>query len=240
MAGVQEMNGSGCATGPRLRRAAVFLNGEYAAADVFYREVAAAADILVAADGGAARMLALGLTPSVVVGDFDSLAPEELRQVTAHGARVVRHPVRKDRTDAEIACREALTLGVGVLDLVGGLGAAFDHAVGHLAVLRWLAGRGVPARLLDPSLTCMVMPGHSRLQVAAVGARFSLQPLTARVMVSLQGFEYELTRATLRADSCRGLGNTVAAARAEVRIHTGAAAVIIAAPQLAEWELRAR
>lgn len=234
------MSGQRSVACPQAKIAAVFLNGEYAAADEFYRAVAAAADVLMAADGGAARMLALGLFPSVVVGDFDSLTPEALGQLAARGARVVRHPSRKDQTDAELACEEALRLGAGAIDLVGGLGAAFDHAVGHLAILRRLAGQGVPARLLDPSLTCMVMPRWSRLLVAEVGARFSLQPLTAWAVVTLRGFEYELSAVRLRADSCRGLGNTVVEGQAEVRIHAGAAAVIVGASLQPMWELPTR
>lgn len=220
----------------RAAVAAVFLNGEYEPEPAFYRQAAEGASMLIGADGGAAWMIKLGLPPSVVVGDFDSLSPLALEELQAKGVRSVRHPVRKDRTDAELAVDEALRMGAGAIDVFGGLGAGFDYAVGHVALLRGLARRRVPARLLEPALTFMVMPARSRLSVSAPpGSRFSLQPLTQRAVVSLRGFDYELRAARLRADACRGLGNMVTRHDAEVLVHAGLAAVHVGAPLQPFW-----
>ena len=48
------------------------------------------ADLLVAADGGAAAMLELGFVPHAVVGDFDSLSPEVASRLAECGSEFVR------------------------------------------------------------------------------------------------------------------------------------------------------
>ena len=74
--------------------AAVFLDGEYEDAD-YYRGWAQRAGLVVAANGGARFLLTAGLTPQVVVGDFDSLAPAAVELVQAAGASLSATPSRR-------------------------------------------------------------------------------------------------------------------------------------------------
>ncbi len=147
---------SAAARGPEPRHrsseplAVVFLDGAYEDA-AYYRAWAAAAGLVVAADGGARFLLGAGGAPDVVVGDFDSLPPADAERLAGLGVATVRHPTRKDQTDGELAVDEALRRGAGELVLAGALGA-LDHTLGHLAILRRLAERGVPARLAAPDL----------------------------------------------------------------------------------------
>jgi thiamine pyrophosphokinase len=209
-------------------RAALFLNGDYSDDPDFYRRLAGSADLVVAVDGGAEQLILFGVRPDVAVGDFDSLSRERLAELTAAGVRIVRHPVRKDQTDAELAVGEALRAGDVIIDIAGALGGAFDHSLGSLALLRHLAGIGVVARLAEPALSVTVAVAPCRRVLAApAGSRFSCLPLTRRAVVSLAGFDYELDHTALRADACRGVGNRVARAGAEVVVHAGAAVLTV-------------
>ena len=49
------------------------------------------------------------------IGDFDSLDAAAVEETRRRGARLVRHPVRKDRTDGELAVDEALDAGRAVV-----------------------------------------------------------------------------------------------------------------------------
>ncbi|MHA2428544.1 MAG: thiamine pyrophosphokinase, partial [Candidatus Hermodarchaeia archaeon] len=60
-------------------------------------------DWLIAANGGAQHCMALGLTPTVLIGDFDSLEPEQLETLERDEVTVVTHPAHKDKTDLELA-----------------------------------------------------------------------------------------------------------------------------------------
>jgi len=214
--------------GPQADRAClavVFLDGDYDD-PAYFRGWAQAADMVVAADGGARFLLERGVRPDVVVGDFDSLSAAAVESLEAAGVELVRHPVRKDRTDGEMAADEALRRGAGELVFAGALGA-LDHTLGHLAILRRMAARGVAARLAAPHLTVRVLvaPGEARLDAPA-GRRVSVVPLHGDAMVSLEGFDYALDRGVLPQDACLGLGNAVVAA-ARILVHQGAIAVLV-------------
>jgi thiamine pyrophosphokinase len=206
--------------------AVVFLDGDYGDPS-WYRALAARADILLAADGGAAFLAAQGLVPQAIVGDFDSLAEGVAEALEERGAELVRHPVRKDVTDGELAVEEALRRGAGEVMLAGATGA-LDHTLGHLAILRRLAARGVAARLVGPDLavTVLVAPAEVVL-VAPTGVRVSLAPFGAGATVTLKGFEYPLRHGMLPADACLGLGNHVAVADPRVVVHEGTVVVIV-------------
>jgi thiamine pyrophosphokinase len=209
----------------RARLAAVFLDGDYDD-PAYFRGWAEAADMVVAADGGARFLLEQGIRPDVVVGDFDSLPAAALERLEAAGVELVRHPVRKDRTDGEMAADEALRRGAGELVLAGALGA-LDHTLGHLAILRRLAALGVAARLAAPRLTVRVFAAPDEAQLdAPAGTRVSIVPLQGDARVSLEGFDYLLNRGVLPQDACLGLGNAVAAA-ARILVHEGVVAALV-------------
>jgi thiamine pyrophosphokinase len=207
--------------------AAVFLDGRYEDA-LYYRRWAHEADLVVAADGGARFLTAAGIVPDVLVGDFDSLDERAVDDAARAGAEVVRHPVRKDQTDGELAADEALRRGAGELVLAGALGA-LDHVLGHLALLSAVERRGVAARLVAPHLTVRVLvaPAAARLD-AGPGTRVSLAALAGDAVVTLAGLEYPLSRGVLPAAACLGLGNAVAAGAAgAVTVHEGRVAVLV-------------
>ena len=216
----------GAEKGARALLGAVFLAGEYLE-PAYFRGWAEIADLVVAADGGARFLLDQGITPDLVVGDFDSLVASDVRRLEAAGVELIRHPVRKDRTDGELAVDEALRRGAGEVVLAGALGA-LDHTLGHLAVLRRVAARGVLARLVAPRLVVRVFIAPDDVCLdAPPGTRVSVVPIQGDALVSLRGFDYGLERGLLPRDSCLGLGNAVSAV-ARVLVHEGEVAVLVA------------
>jgi thiamine pyrophosphokinase len=206
--------------------AVVFLDGDYSDPD-WHRALAAQADMVLAADGGARFLAGIGVTPDAVVGDFDSLDPVIAARLQAAGVDFVRHPVRKDVTDGELAVDEALRRGAGEVLLAGATGA-LDHTLGHLAILRRQAARGVAARLVAPSLSVTVLRAPASIRLgAAAGVRVSLIPLGGDPTVSLAGLDYPLDHGVLPADACLGIGNHVAAdGAAAIVVHDGIVAVV--------------
>jgi thiamine pyrophosphokinase len=211
---------------PRGPAAVVFLAGSYEDVD-YYTAWAAKADLVVAADGAAAFLVAQGIRPDVVIGDFDSLPGATLARLVGDGVEIVRHPVCKNETDGELAVAEALRRGAGEVLLAGALGA-LDHTLGHLAILRRLAASGVAARLVSPQLTVRVFeaPAESHLD-AAPPTRVSLVAL-GDALVTLEGLDYPLVRQTLPWDTCLGLGNAVTSSLPSVVVHEGTVAVLVA------------
>lgn len=206
--------------------AAIFLDGEYGEPG-YYRALIGRAGLVLAADGGARFLLALGVLPQAVVGDFDSLSAEDVGRLEAAGVDLVRHPVRKDETDGELAVDEALRRGAGELVLAGGTGA-LDHTLGHIAILRRLAARGIAARLVAPQLSVRVLCAPAEVAlVAGPGARVSVVSLGADAVVTLVGFDYPLDRGVIPSAGCLGLGNSVSGDGARIVLHDGVIAALV-------------
>ena len=98
-------------------------------------------DLVIAADGGVKHTEALGITPHIVLGDFDSLG------YTPTGAEI--HPVEKDDTDAMLAIKKGLALGCTDFVLYGSLdGPRLEHTVANFQALQYLADRGAKGTLV--------------------------------------------------------------------------------------------
>jgi len=207
--------------------AVVFLDGDYND-PTWHRALAGSADIVLAADGGARFLAGLGVTPVAVVGDFDSLDEVTAGRLQAEGVEFLRHPVRKDVTDGELAVEEAVRRGAGEVLLAGATGA-LDHTLGHIAILRSLEGRGVAARLVAPDLTATVLYAPATVALGApAGARVSIAPIGEAATVTLTGLDYPLERGILPADACLGLGNHVAAGGdVRIELHDGCVVVLV-------------
>ena len=68
----------------------------------------AAGDLLVAVDGGADAMARVGLTPSLLIGDLDSISAAALTALQSGGVELIRLQTAKDETDTEAAMRVAI------------------------------------------------------------------------------------------------------------------------------------
>ena len=71
----------------------------------------------------------------------------------------------------------------------------------------------------------LAAPDETRLDAPA-GTRVSIVPLQGDALVTLEGFDYPLSRGVLPQDACLGLGNAVVAA-ARVLVHEGSVAVLV-------------
>ena len=78
-------------------------------------------DLIIAADGGLRNAALRGGTPSLVLGDMDSLESAQVPE----GARL--YPVRKDATDTMLAIKPGLEEGCREFLLFGALGGRLDH-----------------------------------------------------------------------------------------------------------------
>ena len=114
-----------------------------------WRKWVRAGDRIIGADGGAARALAWGLAPDLVIGDLDSLSARQRKALEARGCPFLVHPRAKDDTDLELALTYAAEQGAQEIVILGALGGRLDHTLANLLLLALpqLAGRSV--RLVD-------------------------------------------------------------------------------------------
>ncbi len=161
------------------------------------RDAVARAPLVVAADGGADRALALGLDPVAVIGDLDSIGAARARL-----AGRLHHVAEQETTDfdkalAAVAAPFVLALGV--------LGGRVDHALAALSTLVGQAGRAVVA--LGRHDAVFAAPPALDLALAA-GDRVSLFPLLP-VAGESAGLDWPIAGLDLRPGGRIGTSNRV-------------------------------
>ncbi|MEW6333263.1 MAG: thiamine diphosphokinase [Thermodesulfobacteriota bacterium] len=189
----------------------------------FLRERAAAAvpAALICADGGARHLTALGMIPTLIVGDMDSLDRETRERYASMGVTMILHPRGKDQTDTELALREAFGMSPDEIWIWGALGGRIDHALANLSLLAQGMDRGVEVRLIDSWCELFLVTGRTVIEGQA-GQTISLLPFTEQVTgVTLTGFQYPLTKAVMTVGHPCGVSNVLEAGRGVVEVETG-------------------
>ncbi len=190
-------------------------------------DLAARADLVICADGGVDAARSRGLVPHLVVGDFDSASAAALAWARRRGARLVRYPPDKDRTDTDLAVEHALAAGARRVDIVGALDGRVDHALANVGLLLRAARRGVRARLLRGRAEVFVARGGMPLPGRA-GDLVSLLPLFGPAAgITTAGLRYRLRGGTLRPGSTRGVSNVIVRPPAAVTVRRGWLLVVV-------------
>ncbi|WP_056996238.1 thiamine diphosphokinase [Secundilactobacillus collinoides] len=84
-------------------------------------------------DRGTLRLLNMGVTPLVAIGDFDSLSADELKRVKTAIGDIRQAIPEKDETDTELAVTVALKeYQYDRLDIYGATGGRLDHFLANL------------------------------------------------------------------------------------------------------------
>ena len=132
------------------------------------------APICVAADGGARLALEAGAEPAALIGDFDSVAPEDLSRIPPERQHRIEEQTSTDFEKALVRIDAPLVLGVGFL------GGRLDHQLAVLHVLNALPDR--PCLLLGAQEVICLAPPSIALPTEAgeTVSLFPLGPVTGR------------------------------------------------------------
>ena len=147
-----------CSIAPR---AILMCAGEYEKMEILRR----AEDLVIAVDGGLPRLLAQGIEPDLILGDFDSLGEDLfplLEKLERCGRKkVLRLPREKDDTDTIYAARLCLEQGYRDFLIYGALGGRLDHTMANIQTLAWLRERDARAYLVGKTTLISVLSGES-------------------------------------------------------------------------------
>lgn len=93
--------------------------------------------IFIGADRGAYHLLERGIRPTVIVGDLDSITPNERQALAETGIPIDIYATEKDETDTDLALLKAISYQPNKIVLTGVTGGRLDH---YEAVLRTVCG----------------------------------------------------------------------------------------------------
>ena len=179
--------------------------------------------VVMAADSGLDHARAAGLTPTVLIGDLDSVSTEGLAWAEGNSA-IERHPVDKDATDTELALRHAVGLNPSRIVLMSGGGDRIDHTLAALGALGEVSLTSVPvleAWWGRQRVRVVQGPGRARVSVVP-GSTVSVLALHGPCTgVSLSGAQWPLDHADLEPMSGLGVSNVAVDEVVEVSVTTG-------------------
>ncbi|MDH6371688.1 thiamine pyrophosphokinase [Paenibacillus sp. PastF-3] len=184
-------------------------------------------DFIIGADEGALFLISHGYTPDIAVGDFDSVSPEALQNIEKKSKKTITcDAVNKDLTDSEMALDIAMDLQPESILLLGVTGTRIDHSLASIQMM---------TRALQRQINCYVMDTHnyitltgSKVVINDLGYTYvSLLPLTPEVSgITLEGFQYPLTDATLKLGQSLGVSNKLISSSGTVNIRSGLLLII--------------
>jgi len=203
-----------------MPRCIIFANGilpDLAAA----RRLIRPDDLILAADGGTRHALDLGLTPSIVIGDLDSISDEERRKMKEDGVRLIQHPRDKNETDLELALDYAIQNGQRKIVIVAALGGRLDQTLGNLALLTNVQLSTLNIKLDDGVEQAFFCRDRSEVE-GRRGNLVSLIPWGGEVRgVRTEGLRWQLSDEVLLPHKTRGISNEMTGEVANIQIQSG-------------------
>ena len=180
------------------------------------RPTPAPGDLVIAADRGYDSLMAYGVVPDLVVGDFDSLG-----YAPTH-PNVTQLPNIKDDTDMVFAVRRGLELGYRRFVLLGGIGGRLEHTVGNLQLLDWLTTQNAIGFLAGEKTAATALRNGRITFPASMAGYLSVfcNSGTAKG-VNLQGLKYPLTDYTMSDSFPIGVSNEFLGQEATVSVNNG-------------------
>ena len=177
-------------------------------------------DFISCADGGYLVCLSMGFTPDIVIGDFDSLTPEQIAGIDELGIERIVHPCEKDETDTLLCVKYGISKGFEKFVLIGGIGGDFGHTMANLQVLSFLTDFGCEAEIITEKERLLMADGESISAVRETrpaapllfygkpGSKFSVLSYAERCSgVYIKNAKYELNDAVLTQSYPVGAGN---------------------------------
>lgn len=173
-------------------------------------------DFYIFCDAGLNHQQALGVTPNLIVGDFDSTSRPDTN------IEIIQLPCEKDDTDTFFAVKEGIKRGYKEFLLLGVIGNRFDHSLCNISCLLYLQEHNIPATILDDySEMCIV--GNKTVYIEDNYAYFSLMNVTGDAEgINIKNAKYNLENGTIKASYMYGSSNEVLPDKiAEVNVRSG-------------------
>lgn len=179
-------------------------------------------DFIICCDAGYAAAQRLGITPDLLIGDFDSY----------HGpfpdtVETIRFPVKKDDTDSMLALREGIKRGYRHFTLLFALGGRLDHTIANLQILAFLEENGASGIIIGPRDTVRLLKNGTLDMPRREGYTLSIFAFGGDAMgVNLKGMAYPLSAATVTGAFPIGLGNHILAPIGSISVTAGTLLII--------------
>ena len=185
-------------------------------------------DYVICADGGLEKAKKYGITPDLIIGDFDSIDPDILKEYEKR-IPFEKYPSEKDWTDMELAIESAISKGYKNLVLAGATGTRLDHTLGNIMLMEKYFMAGVNIKIIDNNNEMRIISDNTDLLlVGKEGHYISLIPLTDSIQgLYLKGFKYPLDNVNVQRGSTLCISNQIRGKAGKIKLRQGKAILFI-------------
>lgn len=162
-------------------------------------------DYVIAADSGLKHCLNAGISPDLIVGDFDSYSDS-----LPDCIEIIKLPTHKDDTDLLFAARCAVERGFKSFLILGGYGSRPDQNFAMLSTLCWLKNNDAKhsVKAVCNGFEIVVLKNESAVFLKNVNRYLSVFAFDGNASnVSICGAEYNLSNAELSPSFPVGVSN---------------------------------
>ena len=162
---------------------------------------------VVTADKGADFALQSGFTPTVVIGDCDSISSATKTQLEKHGVHFLTFPTKKDETDSELALLHILKQKHKEVICFGLEGDRSDHFLANILVFSKYVQKGL--RIQATGENCHYYFFSDQIEISGkVGDTLTLLSLSPQTEgITSTGLEYSLRNLYLEFGTSLGVSN---------------------------------
>ena len=189
-------------------------------------------DFIICADAGYSHARTAGISPSVVIGDFDSCdyaeIEKDLERPDFDGFQVIRVAEEKDDTDTMICLKYGIDQGFNDFFILGGLGGRLDHTIANLQTMCYAVEHQKSIWVLDgKNRATLRNPGTLAIEKLD-GYKISLFAFGESCEgVTISGVKYPLDKHLLKNDFPLGVSNEFLGEKAEIGHSSGKLLIIL-------------
>ncbi len=165
--------------------------------------------MITAIDGGLEKTEELGIVPTHIVGDFDTVKENVLKKYIGNKNIVVRRLCpEKDATDTEVAVNMAIEEGCDEVDIIAGTGTRIDHTIANIHTLQLFLEKGINAIIANENNRIRLINKNIKIHRShAFGKYISFLPFTDIVEgLTLKGFKYPVKDMSVKKSEWMSLG----------------------------------
>lgn len=172
-------------------------------------------DLIIAVDKGFNHAQKLGISPSCIVGDFDSIDTFD------ENIDTFKSPVIKDDTDLKLAVNLAIKKKSKNIDIICATGGRLDHELANFSILQYLYTLDIHARIIDNQNIIQVISGENSFD--NISKYISILPITDTITVSSLNLSYPLDNTVILRTNPYSISNECTSSTFSINIHQGIA-----------------
>lgn len=207
-------------------KALLILNGEKVNSTTILK-LKDESDFILSADGGTDYCVELGIIPDLVIGDLDSISPKTLDILKKKEVPINVFPIKKDKTDSQLSIEYLMDKGAEEITIIGAIGSRIDHTLANILLLKTIKDKGIKGKIVHNNNIIYIIDDELILDKKN-GYFVSIIPIESKgVLVSLKGFEYNLSKVKIDFASTLGVSNFVIDEKGYIKVHEGECLVVV-------------